>query len=260
MILAIDIGNSDVVIGFFSEEEPVHVLRTPSLQDLPASEYEKKFRAWFLEKKIPYSSITGIIISSVVPPLTPIIEEVCVGLFEVRPLVAGPPIYKELQLKIKNPYEIGSDLVANATAAYHFYQSASIIVDFGTALTFTVVSDRGEILGVNIAPGIRTAMKSLFQQTAQLPIIPLEYPTTYIGTDTVQAIQAGILVGYVGLVKEVISKIKEQEGGLTFTIVATGGLSLVLEPLRDVFNHIDQHLTLKGLYLMYRNNTSQQLP
>lgn len=252
MILAVDIGNSDVVIGFFKNGTPDLVFRTPTQPDLPAPEYEKRLRAWLLEKKLSDGDVQGAIVSSVVPALTPVLVAVLERLFFVTPLLAGPPVYKGLQLKIKNPYEIGSDLVANATAAYHDVKSAVIIVDFGTALTFTVVSAKGDILGVNIAPGIKTAMKSLFQQTAQLPIIPLEYPSTYIGTDTVQAIQAGILVGYVGLVKEVIAKIKEQASDEKFTVVATGGLSLVLEPLREVFQTTDQHLTLKGLYLMYR--------
>jgi type III pantothenate kinase len=120
-----------------------------------------------------------------------------------------------------------------------------------------VVSGKGEILGVNIAPGIKTAMKSLFQQTAQLPIIPLEYPTTFIGTDTIQAIQAGILVGYVGLVKEVIAKIREQEPGENFRVIATGGLSLVLEPLKKVFDETDPFLTLKGIHLMYQSQAGK---
>ncbi|MEQ9375497.1 MAG: type III pantothenate kinase [Imperialibacter sp.] len=253
MELVVDIGNSDVVFGLFTEEEPRLVFRTPSQRDLPASEYEKRIRAWFLENGLSYSDISGIIISSVVPNLTPVMEEVVERLFSVPPLLAGPAIYKGLSLKIKNPYEIGSDLVANATAAFTYHQSAAIVVDFGTALSFTVVSAKGEILGVNIAPGIKTAMKSLFQETAQLPIIPLEYPTTFIGRDTVQAIQAGILVGYVGLVKEVINKIKEQEPAESFKVIATGGLSLVLEPLKEVFDQTDPHLTLKGLHLMYQN-------
>ncbi len=254
MILAFDIGNSDVVAGFFEAEEPVFVFRTAALPQLPASEYEKRLRAFFLENKVRYSDIGGVVVSSVVPALTPVIEEVVEKLFGQKPVIARPETYKRLTLKIKNPYEIGSDLVANAIAAYHYHQTAAIIVDFGTALTFTVLSENGEILGVNIAPGIRTAMKSLFQQTAQLPIIPLEYPSTFIGTDTVQAIQAGILVGYVGLVKEVIFKIREQEGKRAFKIVATGGLSLVLEPLREIFDHVDKNLTLKGLHLIYQAN------
>jgi len=251
MDLIVDIGNSDVVFGLFTNEEPSLVFRTPTQVDLPASEYEKRLRAWFLENSLNYSDIGGILLSSVVPGLTATVEEVLKRLFTVKPVIAGPAVYKALSLKIKNPYEIGSDLVANATAAFVIHQSPAIVVDFGTALTFTVVSGKGEILGVNIAPGIKTAMKSLFQQTAQLPIIPLEYPQTFIGKDTVQAIRAGILVGYVGLVKEVIAKIREQEPGEPFKIIATGGLSLVLEPLREIFDFTDQHLTLKGLHLMF---------
>lgn len=261
MILTIDIGNSDVVAGFFDDTEPSAepylVFRTPAQPKLPASEYEKRVRAFFLEKKLRYSDIRGVMLSSVVPALTPVIAKVVAKLFGINALVAGPATYKSLKLNIKNPFEIGSDLVANATAAFQYLQTAVIVVDFGTALTFTVVSEKGEILGVNIAPGIKTAMKSLFQQTAQLPIIPLEYPTTFIGTDTVQAIQVGILVGYVGLVKEVIAKVREQESGRAFKIIATGGLSLVLDPLRNEFDHVDKNLTLKGLYLMYLANTKE---
>lgn len=256
MILAVDIGNSDVVMGFFKGEEPDAVFRTATQPGLPALEYEKRIRAFFLEQQIHFSEVKGVVLSSVVPALTPVFTELLGDLFLHQPLVAGPLTYKGLKLAIKNPYEIGSDLVANAIAAFHYYQSAVIVVDFGTALTFTIVGGEGEVLGVNIAPGIKTAMKSLFHQTAQLPIIPLEYPSNYIGTDTVQAIQTGILVGYVGLVKEVIARIREQEELRSFKVVATGGLSLVLKPLSSEFDAVDPHLTLKGLRLMHEFNHS----
>ena len=163
--------------------------------------------------------------------------------------VVGPNLYDELSYEVPRPYEIGTDLVSNAYAAFRKYQRPCIIVDFGTALTFTTVNDIGYIKGVAIAPGIKTAMKALSNNTAQLPEIPLELPSSVIGMHTTHAMQAGILWGYVGIAKELISKIRE-EVGTEYIAIATGGLSFVMEPLKNVFYAIDPELTLNGLKYM----------
>ena len=163
--------------------------------------------------------------------------------------LVGPKLYEELNFKVPRPYEIGTDLVANAYSAHKQFKQACIVVDFGTALTFTTVNDDGYVLGVAIAPGIKTAMKALSSNTAQLPEIPLELPNSVIGLHTTHAMQAGILWGYVGITKELISKIRLEVGD-EYIAVATGGLSFVMEPLQDLFVTIDPQLTLNGLRYM----------
>ena len=157
-----------------------------------------------------------------------------------------PTRLKSLKLKIANPHEIGSDLVANAMAGYTLFKSDVLIVDFGTALTFTTVNKDAEILGVAIAPGIRTAIKALTQNTAKLPDIDLDLPATAIGKNTVHAIRSGVLYGYVGMVKEMVERIRA-EVSPELKVVATGGLSHVLHPLKPVFDRVEPTLTLDGL-------------
>jgi len=146
-----------------------------------------------------------------------------------------------------NPYEIGSDLVSNALAAYSYFKSSCVAVDFGTALTFTTVASDGEILGVSIAPGLKTAIKSLSQNTAKLFDVPLEMPSAPLGRGTVQAIQAGVLIGYEGMVKHMLEKIREELNQPALNSVATGGLSSIIPSLHDVFTKVDPFLTLEGL-------------
>jgi type III pantothenate kinase len=160
-----------------------------------------------------------------------------------------PKLYETLDIQVIVPDEIGSDLVANAVYAHENYKSNVLIVDFGTALTFTLVNATGKMEGVSIAPGLKTAVKSLFSQTAQLPEVPLEMPEFNLGTDTVSAIQAGILWGYVGMVKEMISRVKEDKKG-DLKVVATGGLSSILTPLASYFDEVNKLITLEGLRLI----------
>jgi type III pantothenate kinase len=165
------------------------------------------------------------------------------------PEVMNPALYESLAIQVISPDEIGSDLVANSVYAHENYATNVLIVDFGTALTFTLVNKSGKMEGVSIAPGLKTAVKSLFSQTAQLPEVPLEMPEFNLGTDTVSAIQAGILWGYVGMVKEMISRVKEDKKG-DLKVVATGGLSSILTPLASYFDEVNKLITLEGLRLI----------
>ena len=149
-----------------------------------------------------------------------------------------------------NPYEIGSDLVCNALAAFTFFKAQCVVVDFGTALTFTTVSKDGEILGVSIAPGLKTAIRSLSQNTAQLFDVPLEMPSSVLGRGTVHAIQAGVLFGYEGMVRHMLDRIKSELNDPDLRSVATGGLSSIIPSLTSVFTHIDPNLTLNGLRIV----------
>ncbi len=247
MLLAIDIGNSNVVAGLFDGNGWKEVWRFPTLTDGEAVFfYSHQLSDRFLEGGVGLHTVRRVVLSSVVPGLTSAFVEVTQSLFRKAPLILGPAIYPYLGLTMSSPAEIGTDLVANAVAALWRYQRDCIVVDFGTALTFTTVSKEGEILGVTIAPGLKTAIQSLFQKTAQLPEVPLVLPTTPIGKDTVHAIQSGVLYGYIGLVRHMVQQIR-LEAGSHYLAVATGGLSSILHPLQEVFEEIHPHLTLDGL-------------
>jgi type III pantothenate kinase len=249
MLLAIDIGNSDITIGLWNGEVWVREWRIPSRTELPEVSYAVKLRDLFLEDSQPVDGVKTIVLSSVVPGLTEKIKNVTKSLFEKEPIVLGPSVYAQLPLSILNPYEIGSDLVANAVAAHFKLKQTCIVVDFGTALTFTTVSGDGKILGVSIVPGLRTALKSLSQNTAKLFDVPLEMPKSALGTNTVTAIQSGIVIGYEGLVKNMVGSIRK-ELGIDCPAIATGGLSFVITSLKSFFYLVDPMLTLNGLRLI----------
>jgi type III pantothenate kinase len=207
-----------------------------------------------LEHGIHTSDIQAIGFSSVVPEINPIIQQFCQGYFGIEPYTISAKSYDSLPVRSLRPNEIGTDLMCNVMAAYSMYLKPVIVVDFGTALTFTAVDADGQILGINIVPGLKTAIKSLFTNTSKLPEVKLELPESALGKDTIHAIQAGILYGYTGLVKGMIETIKA-ETKLDFTIVATGGLAAILTPLKDTFDEIDRNLTLEGLRLITEANS-----
>lgn len=246
MLLAIDIGNSDITLGVWKDGQWKYVWRIQSKPELPELYFGIKIRDHFFEAGIESGDVRILVLSSVVPGLTDKIKSAVRTLFEKEPLVLGPKLYDLLPIKVLNPYEIGSDLVANAAAAYFEYKKTCIVVDFGTALTFTTISGEGKILGVSIAPGLRTAIKALSQNTAKLFDVPLEVPPSSLGTNTVTAIQSGIMFGYDGLVRSVVKNIREELKVETLA-VATGGLSTRMTSLQDLFHAVEPNLTLNGL-------------
>lgn len=251
MLLAIDIGNSDITLGLGSQNQWAHLWRIPSAVTRPELFYGIKLREYFFESGLTTELIDQIVISSVVPGLTDRIVSVVTTMFEKKPIVLGPDVYSKLPIEVLNPYEIGSDLVSNALAAYvRFKQKNCIVVDFGTALTFTTISGNGKILGVAIAPGLKTAIKSLSQNTAKLFDVPLELPMSALGKNTVHAIQAGILLGYEGLVSSMINRIKLELADPKCSTIATGGLSSIISSLKNHFTEVDENLTLNGLKLV----------
>jgi type III pantothenate kinase len=249
MLLAIDVGNSDITLGLSLEGSWKHVWRIPSVSDRPELFYGIKIRDYFFESGLKLSDVEKVVLSSVVPDLTDKLINVVVTLFEKNPLVLGPEVYKKLAVQVLNPYEIGSDLVANAVAAFAKFNRGCIVVDFGTALTFTTLSHEGKILGVAIAPGLKTAIKSLSQNAAKLFDVPLEMPVSALGRGTVHAIQAGTLFGYEALVLGMIKRIRAELKDDQLPVVATGGLSSVITSLRDAME-IEPNLTLDGLRII----------
>ncbi|QDK81789.1 type III pantothenate kinase [Spirosoma sp. KCTC 42546] len=249
MQIIVDIGNTDAVFGLYDQTTWQHIWRTPSWREESADSYERRLRLWLLEASIPLSAIKTTVLSSVVPDLTPTMRAMLAELFGFDPVVVGPGVYPLLPLEILRPHEIGADLVANALAAYTRYKRTCVVVDFGTALTFTTVSGKGKILGVAIAPGLKTAIRSLFANTAQLPEVPIEVPSSALGTSTTHAIQAGVVLGYEGLVRSLVSRIQTELNGDCIA-VATGGLSGRIPSLHDVFTDIVPSLTLEGVRLI----------
>ncbi len=250
MIVAVDVGNSNVVLGIYNNNDWVHFWRMPTKKAPDSSIfYDMEIRNRMLESNLETNGIQGVILSTVVPGLRMVFVEVLQRIFDSDVVIVGPDLYEELSYKVPRPYEIGTDLVANAYSAFRLLNSECIVVDFGTALTFTTIDHTGYILGVAIAPGIKTAMKALSSNTAQLPEIPLELPSSVIGLHTTHAMQAGILWGYVGIAKELIQKIRS-EVGKELDAIATGGLSFILDPIEELFVGVDTHLTINGLRFM----------
>lgn len=246
MLLVIDIGNTNIVFGVHNGQEWGKIFRIQTDPDKTADEYEVIFRSLFTSNKVCKSDISKVIISSVVPVLVRSFSEMILNLNGFDAIIVNPDYYGKLPIKILNPFEIGTDLVANATAAYSTFKPPLMIIDFGTALTFTTIGEEGEILGVAIAPGLHTAVKSLAGNTAQLPPVQLTKPPSVLGKNTIHAIQAGIVYGFTGLVNSMIEQ-TELEIGTGLNVVATGGLANVLVPMCAKINCIEENLTLEGL-------------
>ncbi len=258
MLLAIDIGNSNVVVGVYQDETWKHIWRMPTLLDEAQAFYDMRLVEYLLEVDIKVQEVRKIVISSVVPPLNETFKSIARHVFQAEPLFLGPDIFDQLDLEVQQPQEIGGDLVANAVAALEHLEKDCIVVDFGTALTFTMISySKRKILGVAIAPGLKTAVNVLFQKTAQLPEVPLILPESSVGLSTAHAIQSGVLIGYEGLVKHMLQQIRA-ELGTHFVALATGGLSSILSPLKEEFIQVDTTLTLDGLRIIWEKIHEQR--
>ncbi len=255
MFLSIDVGNSNMVFGFFdpSLDKWTHQLRLPTRGDMILSWLEKNLRLFMLENDLKADQVKAIGVSCVVPEITRSLMKFTEAFFNLPAHLVHAKSQTQIIINTNTPSEIGTDLLANAEAAFDHYQEPCIIVDFGTALTFSVINEKGELLGVSIVPGLETAIKSLFMHTAKLPEVKLELPSSAIGKDTVHAIQAGVLYGFAGLVRGMLSSIRA-ELPLDFKVIATGGLSVILTQLKGEFDDIDKELTLKGIKLITEKN------
>lgn len=250
MHLVIDIGNSNLVCGIHDQNEWQHNWRWETIKNEQIKMYyQKRLIHFLLENKIEIPQIKFVTVSSVVPQINQHIQTLLDELFSVDCRFIKYDSMKGLSIVTDIPDEMGTDLIANAVSAIDRVSNDAIIVDFGTALTFTTVTKSLEILGVAIAPGLFTALKSLHGDTAQLPEVHAALPKTTIGKNTTHAIQAGVFRGYIGLVKEIIREI-ESEVGHKCMRIATGGLSGVLHPLDSEFDIVDKNLTLNGIRLI----------
>ena len=251
MLMVVDIGNTNIVVGLFHGDDLVNDWRLYTDIRRTDDEYSSILRSLFRDSGIAPGTIEKTVISSVVPNLNDTFVRMIRKLSGKDPFTLGPDMYYRLPVKVPESalHEIGTDLVCDAVAAYTEYRRACIVVDFGTALTFTAVGDDGEIRGVAIAPGLGTAVKALFRDTAQLPSIPLEVPPSSLGRNTTHSIQAGIVLGYQGLIESLVARMRK-DMGTEAPVIATGGLSHVLEEVTAVFDRVDPMLTLRGLRLI----------
>lgn len=260
MILAFDIGNTNIKVALIDGETIAHQWRLSTDPKRTGDEYFSALRPLFIDAGIDFSEIDDAVISSVVPALIGPFIIVTQHFCKKKPLVIGPEIFPELSVKIPETatHEIGTDLLCDAVAAWEKYKVPAIVIDFGTALSFTAVDCEGNIAGIAIAPGLGTAINSLFKNTAQLPCVPMEVPESSLGKNTVWAIQSGIFLGYKGLVESMVSRMKTDISKESMTkkedikVIATGGLNSMLQPITKCINFIDKDLTITGMMLIFK--------
>lgn len=253
MLLVFDVGNTNIVMGVYKGETLLHSWRMTTDRGQTADEYEVKVRSFLSYGKIDMKAVKDVIISSVVPPLMPALERMVRHCFGREALVVGPGIKTGLPILYDNPKEIGADRIVNAVAGYEKYGGPLIIVDFGTATTFCAIDAEGRYLGGAITAGIGISAEALFQRAAKLPRIELVKPKQVIGRNTVSAMQAGIVYGYVGLVDGIVRRMAAELGGSP-KVVATGGMAELIAGESVALQFVDNELTLEGLRLIYNRN------
>ncbi|MBU8881396.1 type III pantothenate kinase [Bacillus sp. FJAT-29790] len=253
MIFVFDIGNTNMVLGVYDGDKLKHHWRIETNRNRTEDEYGMMIKSLFEHVNLTFANIDGIIISSVVPPIMTALERMCEKYFQLKPLVVGPGMKTGLNIKYENPREVGADRIVNAIAAIHDYGSPLIIVDFGTATTYCYINENKQYMGGAIAPGIGISTEALYSKAAKLPRIEIVRPDDIIGKNTVAAMQAGILYGYVGQVEGIVKRMKARAKENP-TVIATGGLASLIAKESTIIDIVDPFLTLKGLQLIYKRN------
>ncbi len=253
MLLAIDVGNTNIVMGLYQQQKLLMHWRINSDREQTEDQYGVLVRNLFYHSYLDSEAIDDIIISSVVPPITQILTRMSKKFMNIEPVVVGPGIKTGMNVLYDNPKEVGADRIVNAVAAYEKYGGPLVIVDFGTATTFCAISENGDYLGGAISPGITISTNALFEQAAKLPRVELTKPAQLIGKNTVNSMQSGIFYGFIGQVDGIIKHMKE-EFEKTPKVVATGGMAYLVYPESETMDILNSYLTLEGLRIIYERN------
>ena len=253
MLLVIDVGNSNIVLGVYDGTLLIRSWRLSTDKSRTSDEYAVLLHSLFDQAGLAFSSVKASIISSVVPPLTGIMEAISHDFFNLTPYVVGPGIKTGMPIHYDNPREVGADRIVNAVAGYEKHKCPLVIVDFGTATTFDYVNSKGEYCGGAIAPGLAISVEALFQRASKLPRIDIIKPPHVIAKNTVNSMQAGIFYGYIGLVDGIVERIRT-ESHEKFRVIATGGLANLVAPESKTIDEVDENLTLDGLRILYERN------
>jgi type III pantothenate kinase len=257
MLLVMDVGNTDTVLGMYDGEELVHDWRIRTNASHTVDEYGILIYNLYKSSHLSSRAVTDIIISCVVPPMLNILEPLCRKYFNIKPMIVGPGIKTGMPIFYDNPKEVGADRIVNAVACFNKYARDLIVVDFGTATTFDYISPQGEYMGGCIAPGIMISTEALFERTAKLPRVELTKPRNIVAKDTVSSMQAGIMYGYAGLVDGIVGRMKKEVAGNPL-VVATGGLATVIAAQTTTIDVVEQMLTLDGLRIIYNINVKKR--
>ncbi len=253
MLLAVDVGNTNIVLGVYEGDNLKLSWRISTNRQQTGDEYGVILKNLFSQAGLDGNCLTGIIISSVVPPLMLSLEEMALRYFNIEPMVVGPGIKTGLNIIMDNPREVGADRIVNAVAGFELYGGPLIIVDFGTATTFDAISERGDYLGGAIAPGISISTEALFQRAAKLPRVELVKPKRVIGRDTITSMQSGIIYGFVGQVDGIVRRMC-REFDKSPRVIATGGLARLIANESETLEIVNPMLTLEGLRIIYQRN------
>jgi len=253
MLLAIDIGNTNITLGGFDGEQLRATWRLAPDVNRLADEYGVLMISLLSQEGLGKADLDAAVMSTVVPDLEPVFEQVCRRYFNVRPLVVGTGVRTGLRILYDSPRDVGADRVADAVAAIHLYGTPLILVDLGTGAVFDAISKDGDYLGGAIAPGLGIAAEALYRRAAKLYRVELARPSSAIGRNTVSAVQSGLIFGYVGLVEGIIARFKQELGGEA-KVVVTGGYAELLAPETSLFDYVDPDLTLTGLRLIFEMN------
>jgi type III pantothenate kinase len=254
MVLVIDVGNTNIVIGVYEGKKLLVHWRMGTQWEKTSDELGMFLISLFNHEKLDIKEIEAVVIASVVPPIMYSLGHAIKKYFKLEPIVIGPGVKTGINIKYENPREVGADRIVNAVAAFEIYKSPLIIVDFGTATTFCAISSKGEYLGGVICPGIKISAEALFQKAAKLPRIELAKPDTVIGRNTVVSMQSGIVYGYVGQVDYIVKRMKKEMKEDNIKVIATGGIARLIASESETIDEINGLLTLEGLRIIYERN------